>query len=332
MSWSLIMAALRMGTREWALLVFLSVLWGGAFFFAAIAVKQVEPFTLAFLRMGLAALALAVIAAVLDLKMPKSPEVWLGFLILGVIGTAAPFSLIYWGQTEINGGLASILNAATPLWTIVVAHFFTRDEKFTLRRFLGVLTGFAGVAIIMAPSVQVSWSDSPLLAEASILVAGLCYAVAGVFAKRFKEVPPVVLSCGQLAFGALFILPIVFVFDHPFSRPAPDIIAVAAILAIALLSTALAFIIYFEILRVAGATNVMLVTLLVPVSAIFLGALILGEALAPRHFAGLAFIACGLMLIDGRLLQYARRKMGGDEPRDASGLKPPRMLNDAQNL
>ena len=326
------MAALRMGTREWVLLVFLSTLWGGAFFFGAIAVKQVEPFTLAFLRMGLAALALALVAALLGLKLPKSRDLWISLALLGVVGTAAPFSLIYWGQTEINSGLASILNAATPLWTIVVAHFFTTDEKFTLRRFLGVLTGLAGVAVIMAPSVRVSWSDSPLLAEASILGAGLCYAVAGVFAKRFKEVPPVILSCGQLAFGALFILPVVFAFDQPFSRPAPDAVAIAAVLAIALLSTALAFIIYFEILRVAGATNVMLVTLLVPVSAIFLGALILGEALAARHFAGLALIACGLMLIDGRLLQYARRRLGGHSRSDASGLKPPPMLNDAQNL
>jgi drug/metabolite transporter (DMT)-like permease len=195
-----------------------------------------------------------------------------------------------------------------------------------------VITGLGGIAIIMAPSARMSWGESPLLAEGAVLAAGLCYAVAGVFAKRFKEVPPVILSCGQLGFGALFILPVVFVFDHPFSRPAPDAAAIAAVLAIALLSTALAFIIYFEILRVAGATNVMLVTLLVPVSAIFLGAAVLGEALAPRHFAGLALIACGLMLIDGRLPRYARRKMGGDEPSDASGLKPPRMLNDAQNL
>lgn len=325
------MAALRMGTREWALLVFLSVLWGGAFFFAAVAVKEIEPFTLAFLRMALGALALAVLAVALGQKLPRNRSIWTGFLLLGIIGTAAPFSLIYLGQTKINGGLASILNAATPLWTIIVAHFFTRDEKFTLRRFLGVITGLAGVAVIMAPSLRVSWSESPVLAEASILGAGLCYAFAGVFAKRFKEVPPVVLSCGQLAFGALFILPVVFIFDHPFSRPAPGAAAIAAVLAIAVLSTALAFIIYFEILRVAGATNVMLVTLLVPVSAIFLGAAILGEALAPRHFAGLALIACGLMLIDGRVLQYARRKLGGAEPSDASGLGRPPMLKDAQN-
>jgi drug/metabolite transporter (DMT)-like permease len=325
------MAALRMGTREWALLVFLSTLWGGAFFFAAIAIKQIEPFTLAFLRMSLAAVALAGAAAVLGHKLPKDPAIWQGFLLLGFIGTAAPFSLIYWGQTEISSGLASIINAATPLWTIIVAHFFTRDEKFTLRRFFGVLTGLSGVAVIMAPSLRVSWSDSPLLAEGAVLAAGLCYAVSGVFAKRFKDVSPIVLSCGQLAFGALFILPVVSVFDHPFSRPMPDAVAIAAVLAIALLSTALAFIIYFKILRVAGATNVMLVTLLVPVSAILLGALILGEALAPRHFAGLALIACGMMLIDGRLLQYARRKFGGGDGSDASGLRPPPMLKDAQN-
>jgi drug/metabolite transporter (DMT)-like permease len=194
-----------------------------------------------------------------------------------------------------------------------------------------VLTGLGGVAIIMAPSLRVSWNDSPLLAEAAILGAGLCYAVSGVFAKRFKAVPPVILSCGQFAFGALFMLPVVLIFDHPFSRPAPDAIGIAAVLAIALLSTALAFIVYFEILRAAGATNVMLVTLLVPVSAIFLGAAVLDEALASRHFAGLALIACGLMLIDGRLPRYALRRWGGDDRSDASGLTPPHMVKDAQN-
>ncbi len=326
------MAALRMGTREWVLLAFLSVIWGAAFFFAAVAIRQIEPFTLAFLRMAVAAVALAVTAAVLGHRLPRDPALWRGFLLLGILGTAAPFSLIYWGQTEISGGLASIINASTPLWTIVVAHFFTRDERFTWRRLLGVLTGLAGVAVIMAPSVRRNGSDGPLLAEGSVLAAGLCYAIVSVFAKRFRDVPPIILSCGQLAFGAVFILPVVLLFDHPFSRPLPDRIAVAAVMGIALLSTALAFIIYFEILRVAGATNVMLVTLLVPVSAIFLGAAILGEQLAPRHFAGLALIACGLMLIDGRLLRsVSRRWSGGGSSGDASGLRQPPMLNDAQN-
>jgi drug/metabolite transporter (DMT)-like permease len=145
------------------------------------------------------------------------------------------------------------------------------------------------------------------------------------------DVPPIVLSWGQLTFGALFILPVVALFDHPFSRPLPDAVGIAAVLAIALLSTALAFVVYFKILRVAGATNVLLVTLLVPVSAIFLGAAILGEALAPRHFVGLALIACGLMLIDGRLLVYFSGKLGGSPRSDASGLQQPPMLNDAQN-
>lgn len=325
------MAALRMGTREWALLVFLSTLWGGAFFFGAVAIKQVEPFTLAFLRMALGAVALAFIAGAMGHRLPAERSVWRGLAVLGVVGCAMPFSLIYWGQTGISGGLASIINAATPLWTIVVAHFFTRDEKFTVRRFLGVLTGLCGVAVIMAPSLRVNWSESPVLAEAAILGAGLCYAISGVFGKRLRDVSPMVLSCGQLAFGALFILPVVALFDHPFSRPFPDAIGIASVLAIALLSTALAFVVYFRILRVAGATNVMLVTLLVPVSAILLGAAILGEALAPRHFVGLGLIACGLMLIDGRLPAYFGAKLVGGRRRDASGLQQPRMVNDAQN-
>jgi drug/metabolite transporter (DMT)-like permease len=320
-----------MGTREWLLLVFLSVLWGGSFFFSAVAVKQVQPFTLAFLRMAIGALVLTIVAAASGLRLPKGPRIWLGLAFIGVVGTSIPFSLIYWGQTQIASGLASILNATTPIFTIIIAHFFTRDERFTPRRLAGVLAGLAGVAVIMGPSAIGGLAGSPLLAEAAILGAAFCYGTVSVFSKSLRAVEPIILSCGQLAFGAVAVLPAVLMFDAPFSRPAPDMTAIAAVLALALLSTALAFIIYFRILRSAGATNVMLVTLLVPVSAILLGSLVLGETLEPRHAAGLVLVALGLAVIDGRLLQYLRTLSArSQERRDASGLTSPPMLKDTK--
>ncbi|WP_088347163.1 MULTISPECIES: DMT family transporter [Rhodomicrobium] len=326
-------AALRMGAREWVLLIVLSMLWGSSFFFAAVAVKQVEPFTLAFLRMSLAALALAVVAAAMGVKLPKERPVWAGFVVLGAFGTAAPFSLLYWGQTQISGSLTSILNATTPLFTILIAHFATSDEKLSLRRVAGVLAGLAGVVVIIGPSALAGAEQSHLPAEAAVLAAALCYASVSIFSKRFRGVQPIVIACGQLVFGAILILPVTLIFGDPFGHPMPDAAGLAAIAGIALLSTALAFILYFRILAAAGATNVVLVTLLVPVSAIGLGSLILGEALAPRHFAGLALIACGLMVIDGRLIGVLRRWRGRPPTSsDASGLTRPPVLNDARNL
>ena len=325
------MAALRMGAREWTLLIILSVLWGGAFFLAAVAVKEVAPFTLAFLRMAISAVALALVAGIIGLKAPRDPRIWAGFAVLGIIGTAMPFSLIYWGQTEISGGLASILNATTPLFTIVVAHLFTHDERFNARRVAGVLTGFAGVAVIIGPSAIVHAGAGNLLAETAVLGAAACYGIAGVFGKRFRALPPITIACGQLTFGAIAILPLALMFDDSFARPMPSAVAIAAVLGIALLSTALAFIIYFEILRAAGATNAMLVTLLVPVSAVLLGSLILGESLEARQFGGLALIAFGLILIDGRLVRVIAAKLyGPGSADDASGLASRPMLNDPQ--
>ncbi|NJM33475.1 MAG: DMT family transporter [Rhodomicrobium sp.] len=322
--------ALRMGAREWALVVCLYILWGGAFFLAAVAVKEIAPFTLAFLRMALAALALGVTAWLMGYRLPHGRGVWAGFAFIGAVGTAMPFSLIYWGQTEITGGLASILNATTPFFTIVAAHFFTRDERFTWRRFLGVGAGFAGVAVIIGPSAF-GIGDYSLLAEAAIVAAALCYAIVIVFAKRFRDLPPLIIACGQLSFGALTILPLALIFDDSMARPSPSLAAIAAVIGIALLCTALAFILYFEILRVAGATNVALVTLLVPVSAILLGGIILGESLEARQLAGLALIALGLMIIDGRLLKLVgRQARRASKAHDASGLASPPMLNEPQ--
>lgn len=320
-------AAPRMTAQEWVLLTFLSFLWGGSFFLSAVAIKEIAPFTLAFARMALAATALAAVAFAAGLRFPKDAATWGTYSIMGAVMSAVPFSLIYYGQTQISGGLASILNATTPLFALVLAHIFTRDEKITAQRLLGVLVGLGGAIVIIGPAALVE-SGSRVAAQLAVLGAAMCYGTASVYGKRFRGSSPVVTACGQLTAGAVFLMPMALVADTPLSHPLPGLISIACVVALALFSTALAFMVYFRILTRAGATNVTLVTLLVPVSAILLGAMILGETLEPRHLGGLVLIACGLIIIDGRLPGLFLHRGTAT----TSGRAAPSMVDEPQNL
>jgi len=316
----------RMSAQDWGLLVFLSFLWGGSFFLTAVAIKEITPFTLVFVRLTIADIALFVVIVAIGARIPKDLSIWWQFLVLGTFGSAIPFALIFWGMLKVSSGLASIFMAMTPLSTIIIAHFFTADEKLSWRRVGGIMAGLSGVIIIVGPSV-LSDSGSYVAAEGAILAATVCYGIAGVYGKRFYGMQPVVVAFGQVASAAVLMLPMVLVFEHPFSQAMPSATAIASVVALAVLSSALAFIIFFRILLRVGATNVVLVTLLIPVTAIFLGAAILGEKLLLRHFAGLAVIVCGLLIVDGRIIDYFRRR---NLP-DASGSLAPPVLNDAKN-
>ncbi|RKE85018.1 DMT family transporter [Rhizobium sp. AG855] len=291
-----------MSGRDWAMLTALSVIWGGSFFFTGIAVKELPPFTIVAARVGLAALALLVGLRIAGVPMPRSLKVWAAFFGMGLMNNMIPFSLIVWGQGHIASGLASILNATTPLFGVLVAHLLTRDEKMTGGRLAGTIVGFAGVALMIGPSA-LSGLGSHLLAELAVLGAALSYSLAGIFGRRFKAmgIDPIVTATGQISASAVLMIPLALFIDRPWTLPVPGIPTIAAIVAIALVSTALAYIIFFRILASAGATNLMLVTFLIPVSAILLGWLFLGEVLATQHFIGMATIVAGLVLIDGRL-------------------------------
>jgi len=293
-----------MGRKEWGLLLLLSLLWGGSFFFVGIAVKQLPPFTIVALRLGLAALALWSVLLLSGQKMPMRPGVWLAFFAMGFLNNAVPFSLIVWGQTQIASGLASIFNATTPIFAVLVAHFLTGDEKFSVNKFAGVIAGFSGVAVMIGPGL-LSGLSGHAFGEIAVLAAALSYAFAGVFGRRFKRmgIAPLATATGQVTAAAIILLPVSLVVDHPLSLPMPGAATWSAVIGIALLSTALAYILYFRILMTAGATNLLLVTFLVPVSAILLGWLFLGEVLALRSFIGMAMIAIGLAAIDGRILR-----------------------------
>lgn len=290
-----------MGPAQWTTLVILSILWGGAFFFVEIAVTALPPFTIVLLRVGLAAVALHMYLLSKGSAVPFDVRLWGAFLVMGLINNVVPFSLLVWGQTQIASGLASILNATTPIFTILVAHFLTSDEKMTGGRLAGVLIGFAGVAVMIGPAALAGLGAS-LLAQLACLGAALSYAFAGSFGRRFARlaVSPAQTAAGQVTASALILLPISMMVDRPWTLPMPGLEAMASVLALALLSTAVAYILFFRLLASAGATNIMLVTFLVPVSAILLGATILGERLDPEHFAGMTLIGLGLAAIDGR--------------------------------
>ncbi len=296
----------QMGPREWGLLGCLSLLWGGSFFFVEIALRELPPFTVVFGRVALAAVALGLLVRVLGHRVPREPRLWAGFLLLGAIGNMVPFSLIVWGQTQITGGLASILNATTPLFTVVLAHFLTTDEKLTAHKAVGVAIGLVGV-VVMIGTDALAGLGRDVLAQLAVVGAGACYGFAIIYARRFRGTPSLVMAAGQVGAAAVLLLPVALIVDEPWTLFPVGAVTWGAVLAMALLSTALAYLIFFRILRTAGATNVALVTFLIPISAILLGVTLLGERLEPRQVAGMALIGLGLAAIDGRLLRRLRR-------------------------
>ena len=293
-----------MNRREWAMLVTLSVLWGGSFFFAEIALESLPPLTIVTLRVGLAAITLWLVVLALKLPIPNSPPIWIAFLTMGLLNNVLPFSLIVWGQSQISSGLAAILNATAPLFGVIVAGILLRDESVTPLKITGVVVGFAGVIVMMDLS---SIATSSLLAQLAILAAALSYACASVYGRRFKAtgLNPILVAAGQVTGSTLLLLPIALWVDgnDPYANVPAQVWA--AIISLAMFSTAAAYILYFKLLASAGATNILLVTLLVPVSAILLGWLFLEESLQTPHIIGMAMIALGLSAIDGRLWRRA---------------------------
>lgn len=299
----------QMNRSDWLVLLFLAVIWGGAFFFIGVAVRHVPPLTYVWLRLTIGAAGLWAYLMIRGERISLPREAWGSILLLALLNNALPFTLFGWSQTHIASGLASILNATTPIWGVVVAHLLTSDERMSPRKLAGVLLGFGGVATMIGPSLLSSLGTSSL-AELACVAAALSYALAAVWARRFRRlgISPLSVTTGQLTAGALMMLPLSLFVDRPFNHAVPPISALAAITALALFCTALGYVLYFRLIDRAGATNALLVTLLVPPVAILLGGLFLGETLAPQDFAGLALIALGLAAIDGRMLRTLSRR------------------------
>lgn len=297
----------RMTVADWGLLLLLSFLWGGSFFFAKIIVQEVPPLTLVFVRFAIASGALWVYVRARRLSVPGSLPTWAAFAAMGVLNNLIPAALIAWGQTIIESGLASILIATTPVFSILVAHCLTTDEKMSTNKVTGVVLGIVGVAVLVGAD-SLSGSQRSILAMVGCLAAALSYGFANVFGQRFKlmGVAPAMSAFGQITATAAMVLPAALIFDAPWHLRLPSAEAWASMAGLSLVSTALAYVIFFRILASAGGTNISLVTLLIPVSAILLGSFVLRERLLAAQFAGMALIGLGLIAIDGRVWNVIR--------------------------
>ncbi|MEQ8898493.1 MAG: DMT family transporter [Roseovarius sp.] len=288
----------------------LATVWGGSFFFAEIALREVPPLTITLHRVLWALPVLFLVIRLRGIAIPRSPRIWGAYLVMGALNNAIPFSLIFWGQTRIDSGLASILNGTTAVFGAVVAGLLLADEPLTPRRICGALLGLGGVAVIMGPGA-LSGLDPANLAQLAILGAALSYAFASVWGRAtLSSTPPEMNALGMLTGSTLLMIPVVLLTDGPPTLALPGQ-TWAALLALATLSTALAYLLYFGILARAGAANLMLVTLMIPPVAVALGAGVLGERLSPGAIAGFALIAFGLVVTDGRLLRRFRVQRPG---------------------
>ncbi len=293
---------MRMSSFDWVMLLSLSLIWGGSFFLNAVILTELPTLTLVAARVSLAAIALWGFAAITGRLRGLTPAVWAAFAVMGFLNNAIPFTFIVHAQTSISSGLASILNATTPLFTILVAGVFLSDERFSVMRLAGVAIGLFGV-VVMIGTDALDGIGSSVWAQMFSLGAAVSYGFASVFGRRFRRlgIDPIQVAMGQVTMSSLMLWPVAIVLDRPFDLAMPSVTVWGALGVLSVICTACAYILYFKVLERAGATNISMVTFLVPVSAILLGILFLGETLHISHVIGMLLIGLGLIVIDGRM-------------------------------
>lgn len=304
------MAQLRMGPAEWGLIAILSVLWGGSFLFVELALVGLGPFTVVAARVSLAALTLLLWLRIVGQALPSDRRAWAAFLVMGLLNNAIPFSLITWGQGHIEAGLAAILNATAPFFTVLVAHALTRDERLSARKGFGIAIGFAGVVAMIGPEALDGLTGS-ILGQIAVVGASVSYAFAGVYGRRFAGIPSAVAACGMLCGSSIMMIPTALVLEGA-PRALPSAQILAALAALAVISTAAGYLIYFRVLARAGATNLLLVTFLIPPSAVLMGWAVLDERLSAGQALGMATILLGLAVLDGRIFGAWRLRRIGE--------------------
>lgn len=296
-----------MTLREWGLLSAIGLVWGGAFFFVAVALQGLQPLSIGAVRMTVAGLLLTSILYAIGGRLPLHRQALAWYFVMALINSLMPLFLLAWAQKSITGGHNAILNATGPFMTLFVAHFLTQEEKLDWRRVLGTLIGLTGV-VVMIGLDAIKGVSLTVIAQFASLTATLCFAFGTVFGRRFRTlgVPPLAATAGTLSASACLFIPMAIVFEQPWAGPIPGVTPLAAAIGAGVISTALGHYLFFRLLSSAGANNVALVSLLTPVSAMALGVFILGEHVEWRHLAGMATIAAGLLFVDGRLLKRLR--------------------------
>ncbi|MBA4748753.1 MAG: DMT family transporter [Sphingopyxis sp.] len=294
-------SSLRMTAHDWGLIAILAIVWGGAFFLIELGLTGFGPLTLVALRMLLAIPLMLLALKWLGHALPRDARSWWQLTILGFFNVAMPMALFFWAQTRIDSGLASILNATVPLWGVLIAHVFTRDERATPLKLAGVVLGFGGIIVMVGPDA-VSGMGQDVIAQLACLFAAASFAGAAVYARRLgATIVPMAAATGQIVTAAALIAPLALVVEPPWAAPVPNLTAIAAMLTLALVGTSFAYFIFFRLIDRAGASNALLIALVMPPVAILLGVAVLGEVLTGGQIAGMALIALGLLMIDGRL-------------------------------
>lgn len=299
-------AAPKLDGTSWWLIGILSILWGGSFVMIEIGLRSYPPLTLVFARVALAVPPMVLAMRFMGERLPSEPRIWMLLTVVGALNCALPFALFFWGQQYLDSGYASILNATTPLWGVIAAHFLTSDEKATPARIFGVLVGLAGIIVMVGPSAVKGLSHN-LLAQIACLVSTVFYSFAAIYGRRLSQsaLTPMAVATGQTIMAALLMLPIMLLVDQPWNMATPRLDATIAALMLALISTALAYTLYFRLIDRSGASNAQLVAFLIPVFAVILGSLLLNEKLSAGQASGAVLIAAGLVILDGRLFRRA---------------------------
>lgn len=292
--------------QSWGLMALLATLWGASFLSVRIALDEVPPLTAVAHRVGWATLVLWVYVLIRRLPLPRGRAVWIGFAGMGLLNNVIPFSLMAWGQLYIPSGLTSIFNAATAIFGVLIAALLLSDETLSKRKAIGVAIGFAGVVTAIGIESLRAF-DITSLAQLAVLAGTISYAFAGVWArKRLSGLAPQVAAAGMLTASTLIMLPLAWVIDGPIRLDLqPRTMLAIAYYAIG--ATAVAYLLYYRLLALAGSGNAMLVTLLIAPIAIVLGAVVLGETLSANAYKGFALLALGLVIIDGRLIDRLRQ-------------------------
>jgi drug/metabolite transporter (DMT)-like permease len=297
------MNAPKLDATGWLLIGILSILWGGAFFLIEVGLRSFPPITLVFMRLVLAVPPMWIAIRLMGERLPTEPRIWGLLAIVGALNCALPFILFFWGQQYLDSGYASILNATTPLWGVITAHFLTSDEKATPARIVGVLIGMAGIVVMIGPEAMNGLSNN-LLAQLACIVSTIFYSFAAIYGRRLSqtELTPMAVATGQTMMAALMMAPVVVLIDQPWTMAPPRLDSTLAGLTLALFSTALAYTLYFRLIDRSGASNAQLVAFLMPILAVILGIAFLGESLSGGQIAGAGLIAVGLAILDGRLV------------------------------
>ncbi|MFN3172555.1 MAG: DMT family transporter [Hyphomicrobiales bacterium] len=298
----------KMTTPAWLLLLAMGALWGISFVFSKIAVVEIEPMTLVFIRTALAALVLLAVCRISGVRLPTSFKAWRDYAVLGFFSSSLAFSLIFWAQQFIDASLTAILIAATPFFTVLVAGLMLADERLSTQKIIGVVIGFVGVILVVGPR-HLLGLGADLLAELAVLLAAAAYATASIWGRRFAGEQPLATATGQVTASAVMMLPMAFIFESPLQMSMPSWPVIGAVIALAVFCTALTYLIFFRVLKMAGASNATLVGLVIPVFTMLFAVPILGETITLLKLSGMLMIAVGMMVLDGRPLAALRGKL-----------------------